>query len=130
MAKIIGYMRCPVCGVKTDIRENKNGILYSNCHNYHQSKMARFDSEEAKHNLTAGKTWNNGVLYLYPLEKQQTERTENNGNINTNTRTDSNTPEIGRRVDGQFTTNTAVGNDATSTSATNGDEWDGECGMF
>lgn len=130
MAKVIGYMRCPTCGVKTDIRENKNGILYCNCHNYHQNKMARFDSEEAKHNLLQGKPWNNGVVYLYPLEKQQTERTENNGNDTTNTRSGNDNTETGRRIDGKSTTNSAVGNTATNTTDTAGDDWDGECGMF
>lgn len=124
MPKIIGYMRCPICGRKTDIRENKNGILYSNCDFFHQSKLNRQDSSAAKEAIAAGKQWNNGLVYLYPNERKI--ENGNNGTVTTGT------AEIGRRVDGQFASNTAADNGTTDTgtSADTGDEWDGECGMF
>lgn len=126
MAKTLGYMRCPVCGRKTDIRENKNGILYTYCPYNHHAKLSRDDSNEAKKALENGQQWNNGVIYLYPNNKQENERNIENG---TNTGTTTGTTEIRRRIDGGSTANTAIGNTTTGTIAES-DEWDGECGMF
>lgn len=128
MKNNVGHMRCPVCGCQTWVRENKNGILYTYCHNNHHAKLSSDDSRAAMAAINAGRSWNNGVVYLYPETKQeqQTERTQNgtNGTITTNGGIATNA-ETGRRLDGSNTTtggNTAGGDDA--------DEWDGGCGIF
>ena len=135
MAKMIGYMRCPVCGRRTDIRVNKNGTLYCNCVNYHQAKLNKPDSIDASSALEEGKSWNNGLIYLYPYEKTA-ERAENGQrnieNSITSRTNDSSTGTTGSstgnygRNDGQFAAVATVDNGKSEQS----DDWDGECGMF
>lgn len=79
MKNNIGRMKCPVCGRNTWVRENKNGVLYTYCASLHHTKLNGEDSKNAKEALKQGKSWNNGLIYIYP-----NERTENDGN-NTNT---------------------------------------------
>lgn len=129
MPKIVGYMRCAVCGIRTDVKENKNGTLYANCANYHQTKMNKIDSAEAKAALLEGKQWNNGLIYLYPLTK---ERNTNNGTGTTNNSTGTDyAGNIGRN-DGKPSTATGTNYNSTGTDddIRSHDDWDGDCGMF
>lgn len=132
MKNNVGHMRCPVCGCQTWVRENKNGILYTYCHNNHHAKLSSDDSRAAMSAINAGRSWNNGVVYLYPESKQeqQTERTQNgtNGTNTTNGGIATNA-ETGRRVVG--TDPTPAGGRASTDGGDNaGDEWDGGCGIF
>lgn len=118
----IGRMKCAICGCNSWVRENKNGILYSNCHNHHQTKLNGEDSISAKNALKQGKSWNNGLIFIYP-----NERTENDG---TNTRTDNRTSGTDtrgtdyKRTDGQPTTTTTNGTSGTNSGAESG------CGLL
>ena len=76
----IGHMRCPVCGTQTGARKNKNGIIYTYCPNGHHARLSREDSREAVLALESGKQWNNGVVYIYPQQKQTERKQENDGN--------------------------------------------------
>lgn len=137
MKNNIGHMRCPVCGVQTWVRENKNGILYTYCHNNHHAKLSSEDSRAAMAAMNAGKSWNNGVVYLYPekmfnYQDIQTERTENgtNGTNNTNGNgTNTTNAQVGRRVDSPDPTTTG-GSASADGGDDAGDEWDGGCGIF
>lgn len=133
MKNNVGHMRCPVCGCQTWVRENKNGVLYTYCHNNHHAKLSSDDSRAAMAAINAGKSWNNGVVYLYPETKQeqQTERTENgtNGTITTNGNgTNAAYAQVGRRLDSPDPTTT--GGHTSTDGGADGDEWDGGCGIF
>lgn len=111
----IGRMKCAICGCNTWVRENKNGILYANCHNHHQTKLNGDDSISAKNALKQGKSWNNGLIFIYP-----NERTENDGNNGTNTNGTNGTDTRGenyRRTDGQPATTTTNGTIGTDSGA-------------
>ena len=107
----IGRMKCAICGCNTWVRENKNGILYANCHNHHQTKLNGDDSMSAKNALKQGKSWNNGLIFIYP-----NERTENDGN-NTGTTNGTTGTVAGsanfRRADGQHATPARIGTTGT-----------------
>ena len=108
----IGRMKCAICGCETWVRENKNGILYSNCHNHHQTKLNGEDSINAKNAIKQGKSWNNGLVFIYP-----NERAENGTNTNRTNGTIAGNPNI-RRTDGQPTapaTNGTIGTNNTGT---------------
>lgn len=108
MKNNIARMKCPVCGRNTWVRENKNGVLYTYCASLHHTKLNGEDSRNAKEALKQGKSWNNGLIYIYP-----NERTEN-GTDTTNTIRTVGTVEranIDRRTDGQSTTTTDRGTD-------------------
>ena len=133
MKNNVGHMRGPVCGCQTWVRENKNGILYTYCHNNHHAKLSSEDSRAAMAAINAGRSWNNGVVYLYPETKQeqQTERIENgtNGTNATNGNgTNATNAEIGRRVD--VPDSTTTGGRASTDGGDSADEWDGGCGIF
>ena len=63
--------KCPVCGCETMFRQNKNRILYTYCRNSHHVKFGRDDSISAIAQIASGKNWNNGLIYLYPLEQKK-----------------------------------------------------------
>ena len=134
MRNNIGHMRCPVCGVQTWVRENKNGVLYTYCHNNHHAKLSSEDSRAAMAAMNAGKSWNNGVVYLYPENKQeqQTERIEN-GTNGTNTTNGNGTnaayAQVGRRLDSPDPTTTG-GRASADGGDDDSDDWDGGCGIF
>lgn len=107
----VGRMKCPVCGRDTWVRENKNGVLYTYCANLHHSKLNGEDSKSAKQALEQGKSWSNGLIYIYPNER----KTENDGTNGTNTRANT----IGR-TDGQPTATTSNRTNGTDTAG-NGD---------
>ena len=93
--------KCPICGLPARFRQNKNGILYTYCDHGHHAKLGRLDSSEATEAINAGRPWNNGVIYLYPLE----QKGMNNGTTNT-TGTNKSVnygADPGRRTDGQPT---------------------------
>ena len=115
--------KCPICGQPVRFRQNKNGILYTYCDHGHHAKLGRLDSTEATETINAGRPWNNGVIYLYPLETKGT----NNGTNRTSERTTDNIgTDTGRRTDGQPATyagptvQPAIGNDTD----------DGDFGFF
>lgn len=112
----IGRMRCPVCGTQTGARKNKNGIIYTNCPNGHQSKLNKPDSHEAAAALDSGKAWNNGLVFIYPLEKQTERKQENDGNDSRNDRTSGQCINYGR-TDGQSAPNSAANNGNTDTNS-------------
>ncbi len=80
--EVVGRAKCPICGTSCEVRANKNQILYTMCPMGHQSKMASFDSKEARAVLAQGRQYSNGVINLYPKERKDTE------NGHTNERTD------------------------------------------
>ena len=114
----IGRMKCAICGCNTWVRENKNGILYANCHNHHQTKLNGDDSISAKNALEQGKSWNNGLIFIYP-----NERTENDGN-NTGTTNGTTGTVAGsanfRRADGKPATPARIGTNESDDSDTIG----------
>lgn len=73
MKNNIGRMKCPVCGHDTWVRENKNGILYTYCSFLHHSKLNGEDSLMAKEALKQGKKWTNGMVFIYPKEREEKE---------------------------------------------------------
>lgn len=118
MGNNIGRMKCAVCGCNTWVRENKNGILYANCTYHHQTKLNGDDSIKAKEALKQGKSWNNGLIFIYP-----NERTENGTNTNTNgTSGTVARADNYRRTDGQPATTTNGGTGATDNTRTDADE--------
>ena len=96
----IGRMKCAICGCNTWVRENKNGILYANCHNHHQTKLNGADSIGAKDALKQGKSWNNGLVFIYPNERKQENDGTNTGTINGTNGTVAGSANF-RRADGQ-----------------------------
>ena len=89
--------KCPVCGCETVYRQNKNRILYTFCRNGHHAKLGREDSISANAKIAGGNNWNNGILYLYPLNRKEKEND-------------------GRTIEKQ-TTGTAAGTSTTSARA-------------
>ena len=129
MPRIVGYMRCAVCGIRTDVKENKNGTLYANCANYHQMKMNKIDSSEAKAALLDGKQWNNGLIYLYPLKR---ERINDYGTATSDNSTGTDNAGNFGRIDGQPSTAAGTSDNSTGTDddIRSHDDWEGDCGMF
>lgn len=72
--------KCPICGCETLYRKNKNGILYTFCRNGHHAKLGRDDSKKATAMIAGCKNWNNGIVYLYPLEMKGKEDGKNDRN--------------------------------------------------
>ena len=95
-------MRCSVCGCETGARVNKNGIIYTYCHNSHHTRLSREDSRAAIAAINAGNKWTNGIIHIYPYERKQ----ENGTNTGANP-TGTYTTDNYRRTNGQsaaFTT--------------------------
>ncbi len=111
----IGKMRCPVCGTQAGARLNKNGIIYTNCPNGHQAKLNKPDSHAALVALQAGKSWNNGLIFIYPNER----KLENDGTNKPTTGTDSAGVNYGR-PNGQPSTNSTVDNGTDTESDDDG----------
>lgn len=106
----IGRMKCAICGCNTWVRQNKNGILYANCHNHHQTKLNGDDSIGAMQALQQGKAWNNGLIFIYP-----NERTENGTNTTNTTGTNGTITGNSNngRTDGQLTAPARIGTGGT-----------------
>lgn len=114
--------KCPVCGLPVKFRQNKNGILYTYCDHGHHAKLGRLDSNEATEAINAGRPWNNGVIYLYPLEQKGT----NNGTareLGTITPISARTDNFGRG-DGQPAASAGSGHNDRLGSTGSGDRSD------
>lgn len=113
--------RCPICGCETYFRKNKNLILYTYCPNGHQAKLGRDDSKQAIAAIAGGKEWNNGILYLYPLNRTGKEK-DNGRDDRTSTRADD---RIGtKQSDGGISaTDKASLSDGKSNGAKQSDGW-------
>lgn len=92
--------KCPICGQSVKFRQNKNGILYTYCDYGHHAKLGRSDSVQATAEIKAGRPWNNGTIYLYPLTNE-TKGNQNGTNESNTTGTNSIGTDFGRRADGQ-----------------------------
>lgn len=120
----IGKMRCPVCGTQAGARKNKNGIIYTNCPNGHQAKLNNPDSHAAAAALEAGQAWNNGLVYIYPTNKEE-RKEENDGTKQFRTTgTDGRAVNYGR-PDGKPAADSTANNgtDDTSDESDDGDEF-------
>lgn len=78
--------KCPVCGCETMYRLNKNRLLYTFCRNGHAAKLGREESIKATAQIAGGNKWNNGFVYLYPINEKQEKK-----GILTNDRTEKST---------------------------------------
>lgn len=67
MKEDFARMKCPACGAETFVRVNKNRILYTYCPMGHHLKLTAQESRQAIPALAGGKPWNNGLIYLYPM---------------------------------------------------------------
>ena len=115
-------MRCPVCGTQTGARLNKNGIIYIYCPNGHHARLSREDSSAAVEALKNGQCWNNGIVYIYPEQKQTERKLENDGNTTNRT----NKPDSGDnngRTNGQFATDSATNSGTSDGYESDGDDF-------
>lgn len=111
MKEDFARMKCPACGTETFIRVNKNRILYTYCPMGHHLKLTAQESRQAIPLLNAGKPWNNGILFLYPLMKGN----QDNGTIK------DERFETGRRDNGGYAAHQRNGN--TGTNGANAVDW-------
>ena len=120
--------KCPVCGMPVKFRQNKNGILYTYCDRGHHAKLGRADSNEATAAINAGQAWNNGILYMYPLEtKGQTNGTGTKNTTGTINQCDG--TDTGRRTSGKL--DTVIGSTGSSnTGIVRTDSDDDDFGFF
>lgn len=124
MNKDIARMRCPVCGTQTGARKNKNGIIYANCPNSHQTKLNKDDSREVLEALKKGQNWNNGNIFIYS-NYQQTERKQENDGTNQSNSTGNGTAGASinyGRNDGQPAANPTVDNGTTGDDESDDDD--------
>lgn len=66
--------KCPICGCETMYRLNKNRLLYTFCRNGHAAKLGREESIKAIAQIACGNKWNNGFVYLYPINEKQEKK--------------------------------------------------------
>lgn len=111
----IGKMRCPVCGTQAGARKNKNGIIYTNCPNGHQAKLNKPDSHAATAALEEGQAWNNGLVYIYPTNKEERKQENDGTNQSRTNGTDGATVNYGR-TNGKPATASTSDNRTTDTS--------------